>query len=345
MKSTKQLLIIITLILMTMSCSTTSETFWVRGVKTPCDMGAGKGECLNVYKGSSLDMAEWTNFYDGIEGFEFKPGVTQKIRVTKKKLKKSEIPADGSAFKYSLEKVLESEEDKSSEIAGKWVVTTINGNPINRMAKLPFIHLDVENKHISGFDGCNNLNGMIENISSVNIKMGPIAATKKMCVDMTVADAFQKALNTVVAYDLQEGALNMYDDNRNIVLTFLPFSDQTDIPDDRINSEWDAIRINGNPINRMAVAPHILISTSKKMFIGTNGCNSFSAYITHATSKNIQVKQPAIDQKMCKDMSVPDAFNKALLKVSTYKVEGDQLLLYNANGDEVLAFLVSPKKN
>ncbi len=344
MRNFNLLFISIILTLSIMSCSSTQETFWVRGVKTPCDMGAGKGECLNVYHGNALDVAEWQNFYNPIEGFEFQPGVAQKVKVTKTKLKASEVPADASQYKYSLDKVVQTEKDNSAAIEGSWVVTSIYGNPINRMAKLPTINLDVTEKRFTGFDGCNQLNSMINNITSVYIDFGTVAATKKMCTDMTVPDSFQKGLNSTVAYAIEGEQLVFYDDAKNIVLTFLPSKDLSGTPDDRINGEWNAVRINGNPINRMATPPHILVSTSKKMFIGNNGCNTFSAYIKGASSDKIHLTQPAIDQKKCKEMSVPNAFNKALVRVDRYEVEEGKLTLFDADGNEVLHFIPTPLK-
>ncbi len=53
------------------SCVTSSNTFWVSGIKTPCSMGMVQTQCLNVHRAEDLHQPEWENFYAPIEGFEF----------------------------------------------------------------------------------------------------------------------------------------------------------------------------------------------------------------------------------------------------------------------------------
>ncbi len=339
MKQLKNLLFIIALGVLTMSCSTKTETFWVRGVKTQCDMGAGTGMCLNTSTSSSLDQANWKAFYAPIQGFEFKQGVAQKVRVKRRTNKGS--AADASKYSYTLDKVVETRNDSSSEIAGQWVVSSINGNAINRMAKLPNLTVNVEDMSISGFNGCNQYSGQINNLTSVYIDLAPIRETKRMCKDMEVPDAFSKALTSIKAYEVSDDQLVFLDDKRMNVLTFMRGKNLNEVSDE-INNEWDAVRINGKSFE--GTPPHVLISTSKKMFIGNNGCNTFSAYIVAYDASHVKVSNIESDRKLCDDMTTPDAFNQALLKVLTYEVNGDSLILKDANGNEVLAFKVSDKQ-
>ncbi len=340
----KNLALIILTTITIMSCSTSHETFWVSGVKSQCDAGAGKSMCLNVYKGNSLDQAEWQQFYSPIEGFEFKEGVVQKVKVKVEKVSANDMPADGSSKKYSLDKVVESEPDKSAALNGDWLLATINNEPVNRMTKLPNANFNLSNKILSGFDGCNQYTTMIENVNSYHMNLGVIRATKKLCQDMQVPDAFSKALSTVSSYVVKDDQLVLMDANKNSVLTFIMGMDQSDKTNDGINNEWVAVRINGNPINRKVTAPRILISSSKKMVIGNNGCNTFNANIVNIDATQINIRNATIDDKACNDMEVATAFNQALLRSYSYQVNGDTLTILDAHGDEVLAFIVASNK-
>lgn len=164
------------------SCSTQkTETLWVSGYKTDCDMGAGMGKCLNIAKTKNLEDAKWENFYDTIEGFTFQEGYFQKVKVTKKELDPQKVPADASTLQYSLVKVLEKKEDFRNPLSGKWTLVAINNKAIVTTENIPELNFDIAKNRIYGTDGCNNYSAEIKNITSNDIQFGTISNTQK-CV-------------------------------------------------------------------------------------------------------------------------------------------------------------------
>ena len=90
--------------------------------------GAFPQKCFLVKEANN---GNWAYFYDSIEGFSFKENFTQKIQVEISKKKDIHIPADSSANKYNLVRVLNS--------------TKTDGKTTNEALK-SFPQNDLENK-------------------------------------------------------------------------------------------------------------------------------------------------------------------------------------------------------
>ncbi len=316
---------------------TVEETFWVSGVKTNCNSGAGKSKCLHVYKGEDLNNATWENFYAPIEGFTFEEGMLQKINVSVEELDKEKLPQDVSSLKYSLIKVLEKREDKRIFLTGKWVVKRINNAPLNRMISLPTMQINSEENVISGNTGCNSYSARITNVNEKTIAISPVAMTKKMCINKNAEKDFGVALSSIKTYTVTKSSLNFYNSKGEEVLAFMK-NDITAV-DSRINDIWIATSIDGAPINRKVPAPRLEIHLSKMLVMGNNGCNEYSGEIQNITKKEINLGKIAVAQKMCRDMTIADRYNKALAKVTTYQIKEGILKLYDSNEKEVISFL------
>jgi len=59
-------------------------------------------QCMQV---KERPQDDWQNFYDGIEGFEYEPGYSYRLRVLKRPV--PDPPADGSSISWHLLEVLE----------------------------------------------------------------------------------------------------------------------------------------------------------------------------------------------------------------------------------------------
>lgn len=107
----------------------------------------------------------------------------------------------------------------------------------------------------------------------------------------------------------------------------------------RLHDIWIATSINGNPINRMSPIPRMEINLTNMMVLGSDGCNNYSGSIKKASSSQLEFSLLASTRKMCRKMDVPDAFNKAMRNVSSYKLDGLKLILFDDTGKEILSFL------
>lgn len=202
------------------NCGTSNnQTLWISGMKTECDAGAGTKQCLRVYRGEEVADAEWENFYANIEGFEFEEGYLRRVKVKTEEV--SNPPADASSLRYVLVKELDRRADNRAQASGKWTLATLNGNPLNRMVTLPTLRLDLTEMRVSGNDGCNDYTGEIKAITDTRLTFGTIGATRKMCRDMQVPDAYTRALNQVVSYRMQDDLLVLQNETGEEILTFI----------------------------------------------------------------------------------------------------------------------------
>lgn len=65
-------------------------------------MGMVVMQCMQV---KERPQDDWQNFYDGIEGFQYEPGFSYRLRVLKTPIPNP--PADGSSVEWRLLEVLE----------------------------------------------------------------------------------------------------------------------------------------------------------------------------------------------------------------------------------------------
>lgn len=211
----------LTLLFFTSCTSTKNSVVWVNSVKSECSGGAGKMQCISIYRGETINDSSWELFYQNIDGFNFEPGYFKKIEIQEEHLDKSKVPADASSIKYVFIKTLDKKVDKRFVLNDFWISTSINGNSISHLTTLPLMEINLSKMQIFGSNGCNNYTGKIESITSSRIQFGNIASTKKMCRDMTISDMFDKALNKSVAYKLKNTELTFYDQDGNETINFM----------------------------------------------------------------------------------------------------------------------------
>ena len=330
-------------ILFFQSCSSTKNIadsdsiFWVSGFKTEASAGAGKMQVLNIHRGEDISNPNWENFYAPIDGFEFEEGYLQKISVREKKLNKNQVPADASAIKYTLVKVIDKQKDVRIELKGKWTLARLNDQVINRMISLPTMNIDLAQQRIAGNTGCNNYSGIIKKLTASQIDLSEIAMTRKMCANKNVEPAFAEAINNINSYEINGSTLNFFSDDGKKVLTFI--KDESPKISTRLHDIWTAIRIDGNPINRMTPTPNMELNLSTMKVMGNNGCNNYLGNIQKVTESALTFGNISVELKMCREMDTADRFDKLINKTATYRLDGLNLMLYDENGKEILAFL------
>lgn len=317
------------------SCSTTkNEILWVSGTKSECSAGAGKMKCLKVHRGKNIENANWENFYAPIQGFQFEEGYLKKIEVRTEKI--DNPPADGSSIKYTMVKELEKQMDHRSVINGKWILNRINDRPIDRSIALPNMDIMVGQMKVGGTGGCNKYTGEISKLTNNTITFGNIVSTNRACVNKNIEKDYFAALNGVSTYQIKDGNLIFYNKDGNKKLSFL--IEKAGEADKRIHDIWTVIRIDGNPINGMSQTPRMEINLTDMQVMGNDGCNDYTGAIKEVGDNQFIFGNLAATKKMCRNMDVPYAFNKAILKVSGYRLDDLILILMDRNGKEVLAF-------
>lgn len=102
-----------------------------------------------------------------------------------------------------------------------WKLTQLNDKEItvSENQREPHIVFNAENR-ISGSDGCNRMMGSYT-LDGDNLSLGELAGTRMACMDgAEQADAFNKTLTKVTAYNLQGDALELHDDTGSVIARF-----------------------------------------------------------------------------------------------------------------------------
>jgi heat shock protein HslJ len=194
---------------------TNESTFWINSFTVQCE-GVAPMTCLQVQESDIPEPGKWNNFYSRIEGFTYEAGYLYKLRIRKEMLEN--VPADASSIRYVLVEVLEKTRDPKININDIWAVTAIQGEPVDmhqKRQKDPLIEISLSAMSVMGNDGCNNFNGTISKFGDGVVEFGPIAVTRKMCLDMSVPNKFNSAIQQVRKYRLDPGRLVFLDTDGN----------------------------------------------------------------------------------------------------------------------------------
>ena len=319
-----------------------NQIWWVSGFKTECE-SVEKVNCLAVHKNENISNPNWENLYSNIEGFEFEAGYLKKIEIKMEKLDPKNVPADASSVKYTLVKELKKEVDARTNIIGKWMLNRLNDKPISRSVQVPSMEIDLNQMRVSGSGGCNKYFGAIEKLTTNMIQFGEIASTKMACFNNDIERDYHKVFSTVKTYLVEGDNLTFYNATGNKILSYTKQEDKANkkeqATDRRIHDIWAAVRIDGNPINRMVTIPRLEINLTKNKIFGNDGCNEYSGAITEVSDTQLKFGRLAATRKLCQNMEVTNRFNEAMSNVASYQLKGLNLILLDNKGKEVLAFL------
>lgn len=93
----------------------------------------------------------------------------------------------------------------------RWELTELLGKPLSEYGEtdeVPFLRFS-DSGVVSGSLSCNLLNGNFELVSENTIRFSKMAATKKMCANITVEDEFLKVLNSIDHFHIEGDELHL----------------------------------------------------------------------------------------------------------------------------------------
>ena len=101
-------------------------------------------------------------------------------------------------------------------LSGNYIVSIIDNTSDN--LEILSIHFNDSTKTASGFSGCNRYTGKYE-ITGNSIKLGPFAATRKLCQEPQnkIETEMLQALSEANTYALKENILTLYKDDLKII--------------------------------------------------------------------------------------------------------------------------------
>ena len=108
----------------------------------------------------------------------------------------------------------------------------------------------------------------------------------------------------------------------------------------RLHDIWALSEMNSLPINRdwTPQVPYVEIHVQQKKIYGTDGCNEFAGNITTLNNTQIEFGDLVGTEKGCLKMKISNEFRLLIKQVSSYRLEGLQLVLLNKEKKELLQF-------
>lgn len=183
--------------------------------------GSGTLTCLQIKE--LLDGAapeKWSYLYTQIEGFDYETGYLYKLKIRETKIKRKNVPADGSTTKRTLIEVIEKKAISVPQLNGTWTAELIKGTDEKLVAQYsPNITLD--NGTLRGSDGCNALNFSYKN-DQKNIAFNFIGKTKRGCQGDAniIAEAFTTQFKIATSYLIIDNNLTLFDAKGDFLIYF-----------------------------------------------------------------------------------------------------------------------------
>jgi heat shock protein HslJ len=206
------------------------------------------------------------------------------------------------------------------------LVSVLNGTLINA-------HFS-EDGRLSGSAGCNNYTTTYE-LDGDQMSIGPAAATRKYCGETGVMEqeaAYLAALAQVASYKITGEVLTLYDAAGTTYLTYTASQ-----PVDLSSNDWSLTGFNNGKDAIVSVISDTSITasfgTDGKMS-GLSGCNTYNADYT-VEGEKISIGPAMTTRMFCAGEGVMEqemAYLQALEKAATFKIEGEMLTLFDAQG-------------
>lgn len=129
-------------------------------------------------------------------------------------------------------------------------------------------------------------------------------------------------------------------DTASIKYTLIKELEKYNDPRLAINDNWVLKTLGGVEVDKTKteIIPQIEINISKKMIMGTNGCNNMSGSIAKIDAVRIEFDLMRETVRMCSQMELPTQFSLALTKTRFYKKEYLELKFFDGDMKELLTF-------
>lgn len=220
----------------------------------------------------------------------------------------------------------ENQETIDKAIYQKWELSLLEDMPAQGN-KVVYLELTEDNK-VSGFIGCNTLNGNYTIENGSQIKFTELGTTKMMCPEdeMETEKQVLALLNTVDNFTLSDGKLMLNVGKRAPLATFHVMNDN-----EIVNKYWKLKTLEGKEVKmaeNQEEEVYFMLRGDGSMN-GFAGCNHFNGSYELAEGMRLSFNENmAMTMKACPDMDLNES---ALMEVfgltDNYTINGDTLSL------------------
>lgn len=195
--------------------------YFINSYKVYC-VGVAPQMCLQIQKGDKIVPGTWQMFYGYIHSFDWEPGFIYQIVVRENKIPAGQVSADASDIQYTFVRQIYKKKDPAIRLHDIWALESILGKSIEEFKpeEQPTLEIKLSMGQVMGTDGCNNYKGKIQQVHDGILRISPLVTTRKACQHMDLPDLFQRQMEKVDGYSLNQLILTLKDKERVDLMTF-----------------------------------------------------------------------------------------------------------------------------
>ena len=231
-----------------------------------------------------------------------------------------------ATFLASCGSTSEVKSNKTQTINKKWELSVLNENKITYNKPI-YIELS-ENGRISGFIGCNRLNGSYTIKDENQIEFSQFAVTRMACEqrEMDLENQILELLKTSNNFTIENGVLSLNSENNKSLAKFIEMS-KSEI----VNKYWKLVTLDGKKVEMTPnqEREQYVMLRSDNTFSGFTGCNQFSGAFGLEENHKIRFDENVrVTIKACLDDNINEQdFLKIFTLADNYTINADTLIL------------------
>jgi heat shock protein HslJ len=243
--------------------------------------------------------------------------------------------------------------DESTELAGNtwWTLASFAGDDGTLTPVLDGTAVTATfsaEGSLGGSAGCNHYSADYT-VDGESLTIEPAIRTEMYCSEppgiMDQEDRYLALLTEVASYRMEDGLLTLMDSDGVDLLVFEEVVQTPDLP--LTGTDWvlEAYSTGGDAISSVIAGTTITANFADGNVTGNAGCNHYGGQYS-LDGTNLTVSSLFSTLMYCETPGVMEqeaAFLGHLANVSSYRVEGDRLILTDAEGTDVLFFVQAPE--
>ncbi len=202
------------------------------------------------------------------------------------------------------------------------------------------ITLIFDEETLSGSAGCNRYFGSFE-VTDDQIAFGAIGSTKMHCGEAGVMEQEQRylaMLGEVSSFEIGSDSLTLFDEEGHARLVFHPKATEMNLE----SGKWmlESITEDGTVTGALPDRAVTAIFDNGSLG-GTGGCNSYSAAYEVSEDGGLKIEPPIQTLVYCMPEEIMDQESRyfsLLTDTAIFKIDGDTLTLFDADGVATLKF-------
>ena len=204
-------------------------------------------------------------------------------------------------------------------VEGAWQVVEVQGVRVDAAEDIVYINFNGLKKALSGFAGCNYINGSFRiNTVKRSLKMEAVASTRTACPQLDLESDILSLLQKTASYDIEslenEGdLLILFAQDGSILLKLARM-----MP---LDGKWTVVKVNETDLEDEDSEIFLIFNSSLKTVYGNLGCNSYHAPIEYTPQKKSLIKFGAglTTLRLCQKMEIETQLLQAFQYVVSYK--------------------------